>query len=121
VFLQIVLTAGGVQIDLDEPGWMTKWADYFVVKALWVLHWKDGSRPPVAMLVNDGEQGFYTARHIGMQASIGHNETIAYGLGKVLADGTRVEIVRMFPDGMAVLGTDVERIGLMMVRAAGPR
>lgn len=72
------------------------------------------------MSINDGETGFYTARHIGITGG-GSNETIAYGLGKVLANGDVVEVVRMFPDGMAVPGDDAIRIGLARVRAAGPR
>ncbi len=143
VILSISLASGDtIEIDLDESGWMRTYADYLRVRSIWTLRWKNGGLQPLILLVDDGDQGFYVARHIGLIGSGGSGETIAYGIGKrrppVIVERTyqtpkgmkrapfvevaeKITTIWCFPNGVVCGGDDVERIGEIIVRAAGPR
>jgi len=119
--LRINLASGdSVGIDLDESGWMRTYADYMRVRSIWVLIAKSGAFPPLVMFVEDGDQPYYTARHVGMAGAAGSNETVAYGIGKKLPDGSMVRLW-MFDDGVVVGGDDAEEWGKMQVMRMGPR
>ena len=121
VYLTISLASGDtVTIDLDAAGWATTFADYLRVRSIWTLRWKDGHMPPLLMLVDEGDQPYYTARHVGMFGSGGSNEIIAYGIGKKQPDGY-TQRLWAFASGVVCAGDDVDRIASMMVQALGPR
>jgi hypothetical protein len=121
VFLTISLADGTtVTINLDESGWAKTYADYLRVRSIWTLIRKDGSQPPLMLLVDDGDQPYFVSRHVGMLGSGGSNETIARGIGKKAADGTMTRIWS-FDNGITCGGDDVDRIGELIVRSLGPR
>lgn len=109
-----------VTIDLDEAGWATTHADLMRAPGLWVLVHKENQRPPIMLVVHDGDQPYYTARHVGVTGSAGGNEITAYGLGKKLPDGT-VQRMWILPNGIVCGGDDVDDIGVRMVKALGPK
>ena len=108
-------------VDLDVPGWITTHAAYLRVPGTWTLAGKPGSPQTVlSMIVLEGEQPYYTARHIGLTGGGGSNEIIAYGIGKKLIGG---EVMRLWamPNGSVCGGDDVELLGVAAVRRLGPR
>ena len=109
-----------IQIDLDERGWATTYADYMRAPGMWALEHKDGRTQTLVLVVHPGEQPYYTARHIGIAGSGGSNEVVAYGIGKKLVDGSVMRVWQM-PDGRIVGGDDVDSYGIHLVKAIGPR
>lgn len=102
-------------IDLDEEGWSQTYAHLMRIPGRWYLIRKETSIITLAMVVKEGEQPYYKARHIGMGSMVGEeveqSEVIAYGLGRKLVDG-HVERMWHFPDGpVTVIGDDVNDIG----------
>lgn len=89
------------------------------VEAIWELADKTG-RVWLRTVCHEGEQGYYTARHVGVTGSGGSNEVTCYGIGKKLVDGSVVRLWLM-PDGTVSGGDDVDSIGVAMVKAGGPR
>lgn len=133
VFLVIRGQTEAVGIDLDEPGWAVKYKDWLRMPSVWELLDKNGVIR-LRMVVHPNEQPYYKARHVGMAGSGGSNEITAYGIGKKVPvygkqrpDGrpriARWEMVRLWlmPDGTVSGGDDESPIGLMFVRAMGPR
>lgn len=110
----------GAQIDLDETGWATTYADWMRRPAVWFLMSKETASPVLAIWVQDGEQPYYTARHVGVTGSAGGNEITAYGIGKKKIDGEMVRLWLM-PGGFVCGGDDVDDIGVKLVKALGPK
>jgi hypothetical protein len=71
-------------------------------------------------MVDDGDQPFWDWRHVGITGG-GTNEIIAYGLGRKLRDGSVVATYIMPNNMLCNSKEDAERIGVLMVRALGPR
>jgi len=101
-------------IDLDEGGWATKYADLMRAAGVWMLCSKEASEKmgvlmPVLMVqVKEGDQPFYTTRHVNIQ-SFGDDEgpkSKSYGIGRKNTDGT-VESVFILPNGSIAVGSDV--------------
>ncbi len=109
-----------VGIDLDERAWATTYAEYMRRPGQWILVHKDSGRQMLALIVYEGDQPYYTARHVGIAGGGGGNEITAYGLGKKHPDGS-VERMWLMPNGMVCLGDDVDDIGVLMVKQLGPR
>lgn len=109
-------------IDLDEHGWATTYADWLREPSWWRLVQKVFDRPRVVLdvRVNQGDQGYFTARHIGVTGSGGSNEIIAYGIGKKCADGSMVRLWSL-PDGSVCGGDDVDVLGVRLLHMIGPR
>jgi hypothetical protein len=114
-FFLSIITADGTHTDinLDASGWATTYADYLRVKSQWVLLHRDTDFPALAMVVEDGDQPYYTARHFGNSATAG--EAIAYGIGKKCADGAMVRLWAFFPEGVLCSGDDVDIIGRQLL------
>jgi len=117
-YLLISLAAGGVAIDLDAPGWATRYADYLRVKSIWYLVRKADEGVVLAVTVNEGEQPYYTARHVGV-AQLGRgddgdplpvHEVIFFGIGKKRLDG-HVDRLWVGPRGLVCGGDDPEQLG----------
>lgn len=119
-YLVISLPDMNVGIDLDESQWATKYADYLRVPSNWLLIHKASGAEVLGMIVRDGDQPYYTARHIGVVGGTGGNEVIAYGIGKKHPDGS-TERMWVMPNGMVCLGDDAEDIGIRMVHSLGPK
>ncbi len=111
-----------ITIDLDEPGWATTYADLMRRPGWWYLCVKEDSHIPIAIRVDEGEQPYYTARHIGIgtgvpgpDGRIPVTETVAYGLGKKRRDG-HVDRLWWFRNGLVVGGDDAERFGIRFIK-----
>ena len=103
---------GNVGIDLDESGWIAKNAELMRVPATWILYHKTSGRPVFCIIVEEGDQPYFTRRHIGNLMA--GNEIMAVGVGKKLRDG---EMVRLWllPNGVVCGGDDVDVIASRML------
>ena len=119
-YLAIADDKGGVQIDLGESGWATTYAEWLRRPAYWFLIAKGSTQVVLTVVVNEGDQPYYTARHVGVTGSAGSNEVIAYGIGKKRPDG-HVDRLWVMPNGVVCGGDDVDPLGVKMVRSLGPR
>lgn len=119
-YLMIALEDENVGIDLDQTGWATTFADKLRLPGQWILIHKESGHQALIVKVNEGDQGYYTARHVGIAGSAGSNEVTAYGIGKKCADG-HVERLWILPGGTVCAGDDVDQLGVMMVQRMGPR
>lgn len=108
---------GNTVIDLDETGWMTTYAHLMREPGAWMLHHKATLQAIAIILVQSGEQPYYTARHVGI-AFGGSGEMIAYGIGKKRLDG-HVDRIWVLPNGVICAGDDVEPLILAFIRAGG--
>jgi hypothetical protein len=118
-FFLVITTPGVGQtvIDLDQPGWVSKNAELMRLAGAWMLNHKKTGTTATVILVDDGEQPYYTARHIGV-AFGGAGEIVAYGIGKKRRDG-HVDRLWVFENGIVCAGDDVENLALAFVRARG--
>jgi hypothetical protein len=113
-YLRIIAAEGEAElIDLDERGWATKYEALMRVPGIWTLNHKERG-PEVMMLVFEGEQPYYTARHIGIVTGAG-GEVVAYGIGKKRRDG-HVDRLWVLPNGLVCGGDDVEELALAYLR-----
>lgn len=119
LYLALIYEDEIVNIDLDEPGWMTTHADNMRRPGTWVLRHKSGV-DLMAMIVIEGEQPYYTARHVGVVGNAGSNEVTAYGIGKKRLDG-HVDRLWLLPNGVVCAGDDVSVLGVRLVHLLGPR
>lgn len=118
-YLMIVADEGEhAKIDLGERGWIAKNAPLMRAPGRWFLVQKHGDNVVAMILVNDGEQPYYVARHVGFASVSGagpNAETIAYGIGKKRLDG-HVDRIWLLANGVVVTGDDVEPIALDMLK-----
>ena len=119
-YLMIVTAAGRhIQIDLDEPGWRKSYKAFLRAAGQWYLVRKVDGIIVLTMLVLEGEQPYYVARHVGFagtnDAQI-HAETVNYGIGKKRLDG-HVDRIWVMANGCITLGDDVEPISLDLLKA----
>lgn len=119
-FLVLSAEDDGIHIDLDEPQWATTYAEWMRRPCVWFLVHKETQQPLLAVWVHEGDQPYYTARHVGITSSAGGNEITAYGIGKKRPDGSMVRLWAM-PNGTICGGDDVDDLGVRMVKALGPR
>lgn len=116
------LDGAGTAIDLDEKGWSTKHHDLMRVAGTWYLVLKSTGFIPIAITVQEGEQPYYTARHVGIASSVPdadgnvpRAQTVAYGLGKKRLDG-HVDRLWHFMNGLTVTGDDAEHFGIESIK-----
>jgi len=109
-------------IDLDQRGWSETYRELMRKPSLWYLVVKEDSHIPIAIKVVEGEQPYYTARHIGIASGVPGpdgrmpaNEVIAYGLGKKRLDG-HVDRLWWFSNGLVVSGEDAEAFGIKLIK-----
>jgi hypothetical protein len=95
-------------IDLDEDQWATTYHDLLRLPGRWYLIHKKSMQPALQILVRQGDQPYYTARHFGVVGA--PVEVVAYGIGKKRADGF-VERLWLLPTGTVCVGDDVDEIG----------
>lgn len=113
-FLVIAPEAGVPQtIDLDERGWSTTHAAYMRCQGTWHLMNKE-HQLVFSMVVWQGEQPYYTARHIGRGLTGVRREVVAYGIGKKRLDG-HVDRMWILPNGQICGGDDVEILALSLL------
>lgn len=105
-------------IDLDEKDWTTKHADLLRGQGVWSLVSKEVGIAPVILVVREGEQPYYTARHFKV-AYGGQGHVVAYGIGKKRLDG-HVDRLWVLPNGIVCAGDDVDPLGNALLKAGGP-
>lgn len=118
-YLALVFDDEVVTIDLEQPQWIATYADYMRKPGVWILRHKSGI-DILAVVVHDGDQPYYTARHVGVMGNAGSNEVVAHGIGKKRADGV-VERLWLLPNGVVCAGDDVGDLGIRLVHQLGPR
>lgn len=103
-------------VDLDEGGWMTRYADIIGVSGRWYLVHKETKAIPLALVVEDGDEPIYRAKHIAignMPSDLPpgiQREVICYGLGKI-TDGEK-RMIWHFPQGLHVMDDDANPLGM---------
>lgn len=101
-----------VIIDLDLSGWIETHKELFRTPGTWYLGGKAAGRPIFCVLMGEGDQFFYTKRHVG--DLMGGREVTAIGIGKKRADGVPVNLWLM-PDGTVCGGDDVDEVASRMI------
>lgn len=120
-YLMIYRPSGdSIRIDLGEHGWLTTYAEWMRGRSRWFLVQKDGDRVLFTLEVQEDDQPYYTARHVGVAGSGGSNEIVAYGIGAKRASGM-VDRLWILPDGTVCVGDDVGSLGVSLLHQIGPR
>lgn len=103
---------GNIGIDLDEPGWVERNKEAMRAPGTWWLYLKQTGRPVFCVIVEEGDQPYFTRRHIGNLMA--GSEIIAVGIGKKGRDG---EMTRLWllPNGVVCGGDDVEIVASRML------
>ena len=118
-YLMIVLDSGRhAEIDLDQHQWMSFFASYLRAPGQWYLVRKTDRVILATMLVHEGEQPYYVAKHVGFTSvsnSGPEGETTNYGIGKKRVDG-HVDRIWIMANGCVTLGDDVEHISLTLLK-----
>ena len=107
-----------LQIDLGKKGWSKTHARWMRKSGWWYLCRKDTGQVALAMIVRDGEQPYYTKRHVGQLdfARGRHRETACHGIGKKRLD-SHVDRLWILPDQITVCGgDDVEDLAMEVVK-----
>lgn len=109
---------GSLWIDVETPGWVKTNRQLLRKPGRWSLVEKATGRPVLTVLVSEGDQPYYTARHVGAIGAGGSRELVAYGLGKKTPEGT----VRLWllPNGMVCAGDDLEPLAVWMLTGRDP-
>ena len=102
-----------VTIDVDKPGWVAEHKSLMRSPGTWLLMDKRMNRPIFSVLLHEGDQFYYTKRHIGNLMAA--KEVLCYGIGKKSADGTPVNLWLM-PNGVICGGNDVDVLGARLMR-----
>jgi len=103
---------GNLGIDLDEAGWMTTHAEWMRKPGTWLLYHKETAKPLFCVVVEEGDQPYFTKRHVGNLMA--GSEVVAFGIGKKGRDGTMTRLW-LLPNGLACGGDDVDIIGARML------
>jgi len=121
-YLHIVRPNGEfVEINLEEGGWMTTYAEWMRGRARWYLMSKPSpevpARPWLAVEVQEGDQPYYTARHIVRVKGINAGAQITvYGIGAKRASG-HTDRMWILPNGLICSGEDVDTLGDAVIDA----
>lgn len=106
-------------VDLDEAGWMWERDGLMRAAGEWLLVAKrdnaslDGV-PILAIRVLEGEQPYYSKRHIGTIMGA-EGEILCYGIGKKRNDG-HVDRLWILPNGVICGGDDVDIIAVNILK-----
>jgi hypothetical protein len=105
-------TNGNVGIDLDEPGWVATHAEFMRTPGTWVLFHKESTRAVFGMVVEQGDQPYFTKHHVGNLMAGSQITTV--GIGKKGRDG---EMTRLWllPNGIVCGGEDVDILAARMI------
>lgn len=103
---------GNVGIDLDESGWIDRNRELMRAPGTWWLIHKESGRPVFTIIVEQGDQPYFTKRHIGNLMA--GTEIVAFGIGKKGPDGTMTRLW-LLPNGVVCGGEDVETVASRML------
>ena len=104
--------SGNVGIDLDENGWIEKNKALMRSPGTWFLMAKRTGKPVFSVVMDEGDQFYYTKRHVG--DLMRGKEVVCYGIGKKKADGTPVNLW-LLPNGMVCGGDDADVLAARMI------
>jgi hypothetical protein len=110
-FLILELADGQIGVDLDSP-WTIEHAEHLRKPGTWWLVEKESRRAVLGVIVDEGDQPYFTKHHVGNLMA--QRELVAYGLGKKCADGTMVRNW-LLPNGIVCGGDDVDVIASRML------
>lgn len=114
VFLLIIHDEVADVVDLDERGWLDTYRDLLRVEGTWHLVDKATTTIHFTLVVLEGEQPYYVARHF-RRAGAAEGETqaeiTAYGIGKKRLDGHKDRLWVFHPTGQICTGDDVDILG----------
>lgn len=102
---------GNIGVDLDTP-WLTTYAEHLRSRGVWWLVHKKTQQPVLSVVVEEGDQPYFTKYHVGNLMAA--QEILMYGLGKKKADGTMVRLWAM-PNGCICGGDDMDFIASRML------
>lgn len=112
-YLLFVGDSASVTVDLDEHGWIAMYGHIFRMEGELYLVRKSDEGIVMSVHQDHGDQGYYTARHIGTVSGGGsQREVVAYGIGKKRADGNQ-DNLWILPWGQYCVGNDVEYFAIM--------
>ena len=123
-FLLITRPNGeSVEIDLEENQWMKTYAEWMRGASRWYLTTKPTPQVPahvwLAVNVRDGDQPYYTARHIvrikGRNAGA---QITAYGIGAKRIEG-HTDRLWIMPNGIVCGGEDADAFGDAVIDSLG--
>ena len=114
-YLIIERESGNAGIDLDEPGWVETYKDFLRGAGTWLLIHKGTNTPVLVSICHDGDQGYYTARHIGKAVGDMSSEVIAFGIGKKTPDGQTTRL--WFLEGTVCANDDVAELGVKILES----
>lgn len=102
---------GNIGVDLDTS-WHTEHAEHLRSPATWHLIHKQTQQATLVLVVEAGDQPYFTRHHVGNLMA--GTELVAFGLGKKCADGSMVRLW-LLPNGMICGGEDVDIIAARML------
>jgi hypothetical protein len=120
-YLMIVLADGRfAEIDLGGRGWLARYGEAGFLRApgSWYLVRKEGQTIVAMLNVNEDDQPYYVAKHVGFTSVGGDGparETIVYGLGKKRPDGA-TDRLWLLSNGAITVGEDIELIAITLLR-----
>jgi hypothetical protein len=103
---------GKVGIDLDENGWVETNKENMRSAGTWFLMDKRAGRALFNVVTEEGDQFYYTKRHVGNLMA--GKEVLCYGIGKKRADGRTVNLW-LLPNGSVCGGDDVDILAARMI------
>lgn len=103
---------GNLMVDIDEGGWIEKNKVHMRSPGTWFLMAKRTNRPLFSVVLNEGDQFYFTKRHVG--DLMAGREVLCYGIGKKKANGTPVNLW-LLPNGVICGGDDVDTLAARMM------
>jgi hypothetical protein len=103
---------GNTGIDLDQPGWIVANLSLMRAPGTWVLYHKETSRPLFCMIVEQGDQPYFTRHHVGNLMA--GSEITAVGIGKKHRNGDMTRLW-LLPNGVVCGGDDVDIVASRML------
>jgi hypothetical protein len=103
---------GNIGIDLDEGGWIARHAEVMRIPSTWWLHLKQTGMPLFCLVVEEGDQPYFTKNHVGNLMA--GSEIVSIGIGKKGKDGTMTRLW-ILPNGVVCGGDDVDIISSRML------
>jgi hypothetical protein len=114
VFLLIMRDEQPTVIDLDERGWLETYKELLRGESTWHLVDRESHGICFSLVVLEGEQPYYVARHFARASLIGGEQqahVAAYGIGKKRLDGHVDRLWVFWPSRQICAGDDVDILG----------
>ena len=103
---------GNTGIDLDQPGWIAANAALMRAPGTWLLSHKETRRVIFYMIVEQGDQPYFTRHHVGNLMA--GSEIVAVGIGKKHRNGDMTRLW-LLPNGVVCGGDDVDIVASRML------